>query len=417
MKLIARTLLLCVTGLLVWRIVALGISEHYVDRLREGDPGAADKALAWQANQPKAAYRVALARIDQDPDQGVVLLKEAYANNPAEVRPLIALAKLADSQGKPSQAQALLSQATKLNPADSVIRKEVAGYWISKGDLEQAMQHWSHALEAQPTERSTLFPLFLNIAENPETLGFFRSFATSPPTWWEPFFADLARRALHLETVRALYAMRRNAAGTPITPQERKAYMARLQKEGELTEAYLAWVNGLNATERSQLGMINNGSFELEPSNSGFDWHIAQTANVTVETAKTYDVHGNRALHLIFKHREGRFAHVYQPLFLNAATYRLTGKVRTDSLESLGGLQWRIQCTTPSVNTLGNSERFLGSGDWRTFTVEFQVPDTCTAQEIRLVSAGSKAFEHKITGGAWFDAMVLRRIALPTPQP
>jgi len=39
-----------------------------------------------------------------------------------------------------------------------------------------------------------------------------------------------------------------------------------------------------------------------------------------------------------------------------------------------------------------------------------QVPDACTAQEIRLVSAGARDFEHKITGGIWFDRMSMRKI-------
>lgn len=414
MKLIARTLFFGIVGLLVWRIVALGISEHYLAQLRAGDLSAADKALAWQAGQPKAAYRVALARIETDPEQAVALLQKAYANNPGEARPLIDLAKHAERQGQPAQAQALLSQATKLHPTDAATLLAAAAYWASKNDLEPAMQHWSRALEAQPDQRSTLFPLFLKIAEDTAARDLFRSFVRSPPTWWDGFFTEVARRALDLETVRVLYAMRRNAADSPITQQERTAYIQRLQKDGRITEAYLVWVNGLSENERSQLGILHNGSFELAPNNVGFNWHIAKTDKVAIETAKTYDIHGDQALHLIFKRREQPFSHVFQPLFLDAATYRLTGKVRTDGLDSVGGLQWAIRCTTPNIETLGKSERFLGSGDWRTFAVEFQVPDTCRAQEIRLISAGNLPSEHKISGGAWFDEMALRRI--PTPD-
>ena len=170
----------------------------------------------------------------------------------------------------------------------------------------------------------------------------------------------------------------------------------------------------MNDAERLQLGILNNGSFEIEPSNSGFDWHLPVADHVTSTTGTTAGVVGERALHLIFKRRVKRFLHVHQPLFLDPGAYRVTGMVRTDSLDSQGGLKWVVRCLLPKPAALGESERFLGSSQWREFSFELQVPDACIAQEIRLFSAGRRDFEFKITGGIWFDALSMRKVRQTT---
>jgi len=93
--------------------------------------------------------------------------------------------------------------------------------------------------------------------------------------------------------------------------------------------------------------------------------------------------------------------------------YQLTGKVRTDNLDTKGGLKWVARCLLPRVESLGESGRFLGASEWQDFGFEFQVPATCTQRELRLISAGRRAFEHRITGDAWFDRMLIRRKSTP----
>jgi tetratricopeptide (TPR) repeat protein len=415
LKVLARILLLAIAGLLVWRIVASGMSDYYVDRLKEGDAAAAEKALAWNSHHPAAALRRGIALREADPGQSDDLLRRAYLTSPGDGSALVALALRADNDGDRERAQALIEKAADISPADPTIQKQVAAYWIKQENLEQALRHWSRALEARPSERSNLFPLFLSIAEDARARGALATFAASPPAWWDGFFREVAQRALDTETVRALYATRRAAPGAPLSQDEREAYIARLQRDGRITEAYLVWVNGLSEHQRAYLGILNNGGFEVEPTNVGFGWHVRRTRGVTVNTAKTHGIDGERALHMRFKRREKRFGHLFQPLFLDPATYRLTGRTRTDSLDSIGGLKWIVRCNLPETAVLGESERFLGSGDWRAFSFEFEVPETCSAQELRLVSAGTRAFEHKISGAVWYDTMAIRKIALPTP--
>ena len=70
-----------------------------------------------------------------------------------------------------------------------------------------------------------------------------------------------------------------------------------------------------------------------------------------------------------------------------------------------------LRCLLPDTQDLGESERFLGSNEWRDFGFEFEVPEACRMQEIRLESAGKRPVEHKIDGGAWFDRLAIRRVS------
>jgi tetratricopeptide (TPR) repeat protein len=401
---------------LAWRILSFGISQVYVGQAAEGDAAAVDRALAWDARHPDALYRRAQAVREEDPAAASALLRRSFAGNPTSALPLLALAGLALNAGDESKAAELVEASEKLMPANPAIQIAAGGYWAGRGKMEAAMARWSQALDASREASAELFPILLKLAAEPQTVGLFKSVAASPPTWWERFFQTTAQRALDLETVRTLYAFRRATKGAQLTQEERDSYVRRLQREGKITEAFLVWVNGLDEAGRAHLGILNNGNFEIEPTNTGFDWHLRATDRATARTGTTAGMEGEKALHLIFKRREKPYRHVHQPLFLDPGTYRVDGMVRTDSLVSKGGLKWVVRCLLPNREDLGESERFLGSSEWREFSFEVRVPQECAAQQIRLVSAGKREFEHKINGAAWFDGMSMRRVPAPIIQ-
>jgi len=408
-----RILLVVLAMLVAWEILASGITGYYLQLTKEGDTEAARKLVVTSPLQPEALYGKALEILEKDPTGATAMLKRAYAGNPSAAAPLLALAGIAQQSGDHEQAAALIEKAAQIRPSDSNIQRSAGNYWAAQGNLDAAMKHWTRALEASPRASTELFPILLKLAEQPHARAVFVPLAASPPSWWERFFAETARRALDLETVRTLYGYRRTAHRTPITREERNIYIQRLMKDGKVPEAYLTWVNGLDKAELSYLGILNNGSFELEPTSAGFDWHLQRTGHVIAATDTTAGVEGAKALHLMFRQREKPFRHVYQPLFLDPGTYRVRGNVRVDSLDSKGGLKWVVRCLTPEPSDLGESERMLGSSQWRDFSFEIKVPDACTAQEIRLVSAGTRDFEHFANGGIWFDRMSMRKIAGP----
>lgn len=306
----------------------------------------------------------------------------------------------------------LVQRAARLEPANADIRIRAAIYWLRRGDLERALAEWSAALDANSDRFETLFPVLLKIAEHPDTRAALNPYVVQPPTWWDRFFDRMAIQALDLDTVRYVYTQRRESGGAPISAVERQAYIARLQREGRSTEAYLSWVNGLSDTEREQLGLIFNGGFELAPTGTGFDWHIGGSRGEKVDTAATYGTEGERALHLLFSNTQEPFRRFFQPLFIDPGRYRVTGQVRTDGLKTNGGLQWSVECRADDKTfSLATSERFLGSQQWRPFEFELELPSGCTDPTLRLSTYARVQSDYRISGSAWFDDLRMQRLA------
>lgn len=404
-----KILILFVAAVLVWRIGATSMASFYAERLAAGDKDAASKALAWDPRQPRALYERAIALRDRDPKAASALLAAASAQHPADAWPLIAAAGMALAEGDADRADALVQAAVDLAPADPRVHTELARYWILRGDLGQAMRYWSRALETDPRRRRDLFPILLALAEDPRTLPAFAPFAKSPPSWWEPFFVEVAQRALQTDSVRLLFALRQRSAEVPVTVTERRAYVDRLLRDAMVPQAYIGWVNGLTREQREQLGLLHDGGFELEPDGFGFGWRLNGERGVLVKRSATYGGEGERSLHLLFDGYRGRFGGVSQSLFLEPGSYRLAGRVRTDSLETQGGLSWVVRCRLSETRDLGVSERFLGTNPWRDFGFDFDVPAGCPLVELRLVSVGERSFEREIAGGAWFDRLAVRK--------
>lgn len=413
---VRRTVLIVVSLVVLWRIVAVGLAQYYVDRSAHGDETAAAKALTWHGSQPEALLRQARQRLGQDPAGASEEMRRAYRVDPADPDPLLALTNASQKTTSPETAEAYIHRATQLAPANPSVASRAAAFWLDRGDLSKAMQYWSRALEADPGVRKGIFRILLAIAEDPQARLVFADYAPTPPTWWQPFFAEVAQRALDVETVRFLYALRRDAAGSPISEAERGPYISRLQREGMATEAYLVWVNGLDDDRRRHLGLLYNGGFEVAPTDVGFDWRRIPLRGVVIGTAKTFGSDGDRSLHLLFQGTKGPFRHLVQDLYLQPGAYRVYGRVRPDGLKGTGGLQWALRCGA-NLPPLATSERFIGSGQWRDFSFSFELPQGCQAPQILLQSAGERPSDHDLTGAIWFDALRIRTTPSPTPPP
>lgn len=427
--LLRRVLILAAVAFLIWRVGTVGVSSHYAQSIierereaagvedkyemaaiREDNQEAADQALIWDDRQPEALYLQALALQEDDPDAASALLVQANANSIADARPFLAAAYMASARDDWARADALVETALQLEPAAPRVLRGAGGYWALRGDVEQALRYWSLALEADSSTSRGLFPLLLELVEDAETRPAFEAIAASPPSWWDPFFTQVAQQTREVETITQLYSLRRKSQKAPITLSERTTYVTRLLKEGLIDQAYIVWVNGLVQEQRKELGLLYNGGFELEPEGWGFGWHIRPTPRALIGRAYIHGTVEDKSLHLLFERHRGRFDGLHQMLSLGAGTYRLSGKILTEDLDTDGGIQWVIRCALPEAEDLGRSAPFLGTtGEWKDFDFQFEVPDTCTLQEIRLISAGKRPHKHRITGEAWFDHMIIRK--------
>ena len=411
-----RAVLLLGLAVLAWRITALGVAGRAVRTLDTGGAAAARQALNWYPGQAAALYRLGVGSLRRDAGAAERLLAAAYLRNPTDQRPLVMLAGIALARGETGQADALVEQAGVLRPVDPWVQQDLGRYWLERGQPQRAFQHWSLALQANPGLSSTLFATFRQLLKAPAMQDAFASLTRAPPPWWNAFFKDTAQRAEAVETIRALYQMRRESTEVPLTFPERQAYFERLLRDGLIEEAYLAWANSLNAQQRQQLGPLFNGGFEGPLTGLGFDWQVGKVARVGI--ARTHaDGDNGQALRLRFRLLREPFDQLAQPLFLSAGAYAVAGSFRSRDLMSEGGFRWVVRCRAPAPTPLGESVRIFGAEAWTPFRFEIEVPRDCLYQDIRLVSADASGLNKTLTDGElWFDDLSIRRIDALSPQ-
>lgn len=399
-------LFLIAAGLLAWRMVVVNLADHFA---RQDTASAATSALSWYPHHPQALYIQGRALMNDHPSKAEQLLRQAAQENPTDGRVYMALAHLWEQRGELEKAANLVTIASQLAPMRSAVQLQAASFWFRQGQLERALQRWGTALDLRPQIRASLYPQLLRLAEDPQAQPAFAVLLNDPPSWWESFFSYAAANAANLETLWVLYQLRSQNGHTP-SATERSRYMARLQRNGLWMEAYFTWLNSLDAQQLAALGNIYNGSFELPFSGEGFDWRTSLVQGVMVETALTSGG-GNRALHVVFEGRRVPFKHLYQYLLLQPGNYQLRGQARPEGLQTAQGVQWTLRCIAGGRQVLGTSERFLGSDEWRQFTIEFTVPvENCQVQELRLELIGRFAQEFAASGAVWFDDLRIRRI-------
>ena len=144
--------------------------------------------------------------------------------------------------------------------------------------------------------RDELFPVLLNLAEDPATREIAHAkLLKQRITWWPQFFNYAAAKATNVETLRTLFQMQTGGPNA-VTTKGLQAYLQRLQRENLWIESYLVWLNHLRKDQLNAVGNLFNGGFEEEISNLGFDWIVTPASQVVVDTATTYGATGHKAL-------------------------------------------------------------------------------------------------------------------------
>ena len=397
--------LLLVVGILAWRALVTNLADYYAS---QETPEAAIGALRWRGDQPLALYQHGMALAASDPAEAERLWRAAAWANPTDALVYLALAGQWAKAGRQAAAVRLVEIADALGPLRSPALARSAQFWLEQERPDRALAHWRMLLRTRPETAAQLFPLLLQLAENPATRPLLQPLLADPAEWWDRFFAHAAAKATRTETVVFLY-QNRNRQGALPDEDEQRAYLDRLWKDQRWLEAYLAWLNGLDERRTKVLGSVYNGGFEAPVTQLGFDWRTSSPRGATVEIIETYGARGDKALYVGFNGERVRFQHVLQHLFLDAGRYRLQGRARPDGLKAERGLRWRVHCVDASA-VLAESEPFVGSDEWRSFAVDFVVPDQkCPAQLLRLELDGRVELDFEAQGGAWFDDLTIVR--------
>lgn len=152
--------------------------------------------------------------------------------------------------------------------------------------------------------------------------------------------------------------------------------------------------------------LIVNGSFEYEPGSAWDDWQIREVYGAYISVDNTTSAAGNNSLKIVFDGtKDVNFGHVIQKVKVNGgAKYLLTGYIRTKNITSKSGIRMVLSSKTLRKDT----EPFLGTHDWTSFTIDFDAPEDCDTVNITVYRKGLGTVKKElISGTVWIDGLQL----------
>ncbi|MFZ0131973.1 MAG: hypothetical protein WAK95_05475 [Desulfobacterales bacterium] len=209
-------------------------------------------------------------------------------------------------------------------------------------------------------------------------------------------------------TEESLTVWRAMAESAPATGETALQYAHFLLHHKQVDDAAQIW------RRQTGTGGLTNPGFETDITSRGFDWCCWKDKDDKWDVARVD--HGARegryAMQVDFSGRENvSFYHLYQIFTVEPlAGYRLTYAwksrgLTTDQgpfLEIYGFDREEFYATGPMIS---------GTHDWRTESIEFELPQGCRAAVVRLRRQPSNRLDAKIGGTLWLDDFRLEKTA------
>lgn len=386
-----------------WRVLSLGLADHYADSQPE-------RALYWRSDHP-AALLLAAEEASRDPakaEPAADYARRALQADPLDGRPYRVLARLADAKGEKDRALELFQIAALRAPRDPVAHLWLLDHHMRANNAEAALVHLDLLLRVHPELFVRFESLLLGLAGAPPAHEALATKLDEQPPWRGRFLTTVARKAQNMDNVAPLFDALRTRPGG-LAAGELSPWLDRLVREGRAGQAYLLWAANLPADRQKSLGNVFNGGFEFAPDPVGFGWRFGRVSGARIERLGGPGVTGQAALRLAFEHRRVPFAHVRQMLALAPGRYELSLRARADGLRSERGLVWQVSCVTGGP-VLGQTEPLRGRTPWHSREMEFEVPENCPGQWLLLRVPARIEAEQQIGGRAWFDDLKIRRM-------
>ena len=378
-----------------------------------------DRTLAWRAAALAAAlvilWRIIAVNVVRYENTGRPGIPEASMaavldGNPGETVAMLVLANDLERQGDAAAAARMYQAATELAPMDRDVLQHSAAFFLRQGRGAEGVVQLGRLVEHYG-EFDKAFPVFLRLmAAGDPGWG---TIAARNPSWLGSFILAACRQDVDAALLAPLLQAR--VATQRAKPAEVDCVTEKLRGAGRWDAAYLAWLNTLPRERLADVGHVYNGSFELAASGVGFDWKPAQgpdrQSGHTVEFPNATSGAGKRALRVTYNGKRQAGPAIRQYLAVPPGRYELSGLARPDALNSVRGVQWVLRCAgREDAAPIAASERFLGSSEWRPFTVAVSIPSGCNGQVLELEPVGFREGTIYVAGAAWFDDLRLARL-------
>jgi tetratricopeptide (TPR) repeat protein len=324
-------------------------------------------------------------KILTQPQEAISLLQKAIQKDPVDSRIYLLMGLAYERLGDVARAKTLMRDAHQLGPRKPLNQIEIGQFWFRQNEIDEALLHWTTALEMKHELREKGFKDLILFMEKPLYLEAMRRVILKHnPLWWAEFFNQAAFSIKNIDQLKGLYEARLSS-GANISASEHNAMFERLMRDHQWSDAYFTWVNRLPQSQLKFLGNIFDGGFNLNPSNEGFGWRTNQDQAYHFYMNSGTDKKTPHALEILFSGSQPKNnVLIHQLLLLEPGTFNLKGEVNSEELKAGEGLIWHLNCLNGTH--IGVTTLFQGNMGWTTFNQELTIPHgaECKVQDLSL---------------------------------
>jgi tetratricopeptide (TPR) repeat protein len=366
---------------------------------------------AW-LDPGNADYRNRLGRyydiVSRDPAAAIAQYHKAVHLNPHSARYWFDLASAYQVLGDASGQTSALEHAIGAEPTKPDVAWTAANFYLVQGENEKALREFRVVLANDATLAAAAIQYCWRIQPDVDVL----LHDVVPPSN-DAYMAFLGLLETKDETADTAKVW--NALMQTHQPFERRfadGYFRYLIQHKDVDQAVLVWRETINRFGYSPYylpnagNLIVNGSFNLDPLNTGLDWQYQKQAGIELTLDPTEFHSGPRSLMITFDGPGISDAGVVQLLPVQPnTTYNFSAYYKTSEQQGAGGPHFTIQ-DMYSKAIYYESDELKDAGFWKSADGEFTTSPDCKLVVLHI----RRLPEHSpIRGKLWIDDFRLTR--------
>jgi hypothetical protein len=183
-------------------------------------------------------------------------------------------------------------------------------------------------------------------------------------------------------------------------------------RAGATDRAYYVWLETLSPDELKSVSLVYDGAFNHPVRGLFFDWTFKPAEGYAHRIFPRNTASMDKTLQIDFLDFKGAFKHLSQRVRLTPGRYRLSGEVKSESLQTPQGLAFQVYCLTPSgERALDQTAALPQAAQWIVFEKAITIPEVeCPDQILRLQSLSGKEAGTILRGQLALDNISIQRL-------
>ncbi|MGD0429277.1 MAG: hypothetical protein ABSC10_21435 [Candidatus Acidiferrales bacterium] len=408
-------------ALLSYQAVRLWLAYHRIHstRLEIIERGAAlepGNAEAWDL---LGRYRQ-LDFASADPQQELADYQRAVQDDPLSATFWMNLAGAYEANGDLGAAQNAFERAHSVYPLSAEVAWNYGNFLLRQEKEAEGYAEIRHAVQSDPRLLTLAISRVWRSSQDVNIL-LDQVLPADQDAYVQAlnFFASIRQPDAALSVWRRMLALGKILALPRTFP-----FLDELIQDDRSTDAKQVWIEALTAAglpheEPLNHSLVWNGGFSSDFSNGGLGWRWNSPIGVAVDFDAAPPASGVRAVRLDFG--GGTNLELSQPMQYVPVeprrTYHFHAYMRTEEITTESGMRFSLVDPNhdDAVNML--TDNFVGSHNWTALDLDLTTSAQTHFLLLRLLRAGSRLFENKLSGTVWIaDVSLIPEEDLGTPS-